>query len=200
MKIIVVGGTGTIGKAVVNELSPRHEIIIATHEKGDIKVDITDAASIEKMYKTIGKFDAVISTVGKVEFRALSEMGANNYSVGLKDKLMGQVNLVLIGQHLINDGGSFTLTSGILSCDPIRFGTSAAMVNGALNSFTVAAAIELQRAIRINCVSPTIVTEAMGAYGEYFRGYDPVPTSTVALAYSKSVEGLQTGKVFKVGY
>lgn len=200
MKIIIVGGTGTIGKAVAKELSPRHEIIIAAHDKGDIQLDITDPSSIEKMYQSVKNIDAVISTTGKVEFKELTQFNAEDYWVGLKNKLMGQINLVLIGLNYLNDKSSFTLTSGILNEDPIHLGTSAAMVNGALNGFVTSAAIEMPRSMRINIVSPTVVAEAMGAYENFFRGFDPVPVSKVALAFSKSVEGLQTGKIFKVGY
>lgn len=200
MKIIIVGGTGTIGNAVAKELGQRHEIIVAAHEKGDIQLDITDPTSIEKMYQSVKNIDAVISTTGKVEFKELTQFNADSYWVGLKNKLMGQINLVLIGLNHLNDKGSFTLTSGILNEDPIRLGTSAAMVNGALNGFVTSAAIEMPRGMRINIVSPTVVAEAMTAYEDFFRGFDPVPVSKVALAFSKSVEGLQTGRIFKVGY
>ena len=196
MRIIVVGGTGTIGKAIVQELSQRHTVIVAGHQHGDIQVNITDVKSIEKMYKSIDKVDAVVAAAGKVHFGALSEMTAEQYGIGLKDKLMGQVNLVLIGAQYLNDAGSFTLTSGILSHDPIRYGSSASMVNGALDSFIKAAAIEMPRNIRINIVSPTVVTESMHKFANYFQGFVSVPIAKVALSYSKSVEGHQTGQVY----
>lgn len=200
MKIIVVGGTGLIGKAVVKELSDRHEVISVGHTQGDAQVDITDNQSIENLFKKIGHFDALISTTGTVVFAELEQLTDVQFRVGLNDKLMGQVNLVTIGSRYIKDKGSFTLTSGILSRDPIRYGVSASMVNGALESFVKAAAIELPRNIRINCVSPTVIQEAMGEYGAYFRGYEPVSAAQAALAYSKSAEGLQTGQIYTVGY
>src|SRR5579883_2097650 len=110
MKNIVVGGTGTIGKAGVKGLAQRHTVIVAGHSHGDVKVDITDTQSIEHMYKSVGPVDAVVSTVGKVHFGEFTEMTKENYFIGLNDKLMGQVNLVLVGLHHLNDKGSFTLT------------------------------------------------------------------------------------------
>jgi NAD(P)-dependent dehydrogenase (short-subunit alcohol dehydrogenase family) len=200
MKIIVIGGTGTIGKAVVKELAPRHEVIVAGQKNGDLQVDMMDPRSIEKMYQAAGKFDAVIVTAGNVHFGALTEMNAEHYAIGLQSKLMGQVNIVLLGLPHINDVGSFTLTSGILNQDPIRLGSSASMVNGALDGFVKSAAIEMPRGTRINAVSPTVIAEAMDAYAEYFRGFLPVPAAQAALAYSKSVEGAQTGQVYRVGF
>lgn len=198
MKIIVIGASGTIGKAVVDELDSRHEIVKAGYKSGDIQVDITDKHSIEEMFKKIKQIDAIVLATGKVHFGDFMQMNDYEFNIGLQNKLMGQVNTVLIGRNYLNEGGSFTLTSGILSNDPIRYGCSASMVNGALNSFVVAAALEMPKKQRINCISPTVITEAMENYAEYFRGYMPVSAARVALAYSKSVEGLQTGKIYQV--
>nr|WP_314902092.1 short chain dehydrogenase [uncultured Deefgea sp.] len=159
MKIIVIGAAGTIGQALVKELASRHEIISAGRNSGDIQVDLTDAVSIEKMYQQVGPVDAVISAAGNVHFGALNEMTAAEYAIGINDKLMWQVQLVLIGQKYLNDGGSFTLVSGVLAQDPIVYGSSASMVNAGIEGFARAAAIELPRGLRINVVSPTVVTE-----------------------------------------
>lgn len=198
MKIIVIGAAGTIGQAVVKELAARHEVISAGRNSGDVRVDLTDVASIEAMYQQVGPVDAVISTAGKVHFGALSEMGAAEYAIGINDKLMGQVQLVLIGQKYLNDGGSFTLVSGVLTDDPIVYGSSASMVNAGLEGFARAAAIELPRGLRINVVSPTVVTESLPSYGPYFRGFESVSAEKVGRAYSKSVEGAQTGQIYRV--
>lgn len=198
MKIIIIGGKGTIGSAVVKELTPRHEILIAGRKGGDLTCDMTSEESIRRMFIHAGKFDALIATTGTVHFEDLSKMDHAKYQLGLKDKLMGQVNLILIGMEYIQDKGSFTLTSGVLSHDPIRTGSSASMVNSAINGFVRGAAIEMPRQIRINAISPTVILESMDIYGPYFRGFDPVPVAKVALAYSKSVEGLQTGQIYEV--
>lgn len=198
MKIVVVGATGTLGQAVTEELGSRHELVRVGKSRGDYQVDITDTAAIKALFEQIGPFDALVSTTGNVHFGPLEMMTATDYAVGLNDKLMGQVNLVLIGRDYLSDGGSFTLTGGILADDPIRYGSSASMVNAALEGFVRAAAIELPRGLRINVVSPTVITESMENYGPYFRGYQPVPAARAALGYAKSVEGAQTGQVYKI--
>lgn len=198
MKILMVGASGTIGKAIVKELGARHEIVSAGRNSGDVTLDITDPKSIAAAFKKAGKVDAVVSAAGSVKFAPMAQLDAAGYEFGLKDKLMGQVNLVLVGRDHVADGGSFTLTSGVLDSDPIVAGSAASMVNGALNSFGVAAAIELPRRLRINVVSPGVVTESMPSFGPFFRGFKPVPAARVALAYSKSVEGAQTGQVYRV--
>ncbi|MCY1255202.1 MULTISPECIES: short chain dehydrogenase [Pseudomonas] len=198
MKILLIGAGGTIGSAVDKELSQRHEIIRIGRTSGDFQVDISDSASIRKLFEQTGKFDALVCAAGNVTFAPLNEMTEESFALGLKDKLMGQVNLLLIGRDFANDGASFTFTTGVLSHDPIRSGASAALVNGALDSFVRAAAIELPRGLRVNSISPNVLVEAMGKYAPYFRGFKPVPAADVALAYAKSVEGLQTGQTFHI--
>lgn len=198
MKIILVGGTGTIGSSILKELSSRHEVVIAGRKEADLVFDMTSEKSIHQMYEKAGEFHAVVVAAGSVHFGDFSDMTVEKYQIGINSKLMGQVNLVLIGHHFIQEGGSFTLTSGILNRDPIRAGSSASMVNGAIEGFSISAAIELTRGIRINVVSPTILRESLDIYGPYFRGFNPVPAQKVALAYCKSVEGLQTGQIYRV--
>jgi NAD(P)-dependent dehydrogenase (short-subunit alcohol dehydrogenase family) len=198
MRIILVGASGTIGRAVAAELGSRHEIVTVGSKSGEVQIDVTDVASIRAGLGRIGRFDALVSAVGKVKFAPLDQMGEAEYRIGIDDKLMGQVNLVLIGRESAADGASFTLTSGILSHDPIRMGSSASMVNGAIDGFVRAAAIELPRGQRINAVSPGVLLESMEGYAPFFRGHEPVPAARVALAYAKSVEGARTGQVFAV--
>ncbi len=198
MKIIIIGASGTLGKAVSAELSARHEIIAVGRKSGEFQADMRELKSLKSILQKIGKVDAIVCTAGNVHFGPWAEMTPEKFDIGLRDKLMGQVNTVLAGQEFLNDGGSFTLTSGILGEDPIQYGAAASLVNGAIESFVRAAAIELPRGLRINAVSPTVVVESLDSFGPYFRGYKAAPAREVALAYSKSVEGKQTGEVYKV--
>ena len=201
MKVIVIGSTGTIGKAVVNQLeAENYEVIPVSRNSKDIQVDISDIHSIKAMYESIGAFDHIVSTTGKVTFKALTEMSDDDFMLGLTNKLMGQVNLVQEGVKYINDNGSFTLTTGILNHEPILYGSSAAMVNGAVEGYVKAASLELRQKARINAVSPTVITEALEGYGDYFKGFNAVDASEAAKAYLKSVAGIETGKIFHVGF
>ncbi len=198
MRIVVVGATGVVGRAAVAALKDRNEIVSVGKSRGEHQVDMTDNASIRALFQRIGRFDALVATAGKVHFGDLGQMTEKEMSVGLKDKLMGQVNLVLIGRDHVNDGGSFTLTSGVLSHDPIRFGAAASLVNGAIDAFVRAAAIELPRGLRINAVSPGLLDDSAAALEDYFRGHETVSSARVGRAYLKSVEGRLTGQVFHV--
>ncbi|MEN4920858.1 short chain dehydrogenase [Achromobacter spanius] len=197
MKIILIGASGTVGSAVAQALGQRHDIIAVGKTRGQYQVDITRSDSIRALFERVGKVDAVVSTTGSLHFGPLNEMTADQFRIGLQDKLLGQVDLALIGQHYLNAGGSITLTSGILSDEPIRYGANASAVNSAIDGFVRGAAVELQ-GVRINAVSPTVLQESLDSYGPYFPGFEAAPASRVAQAYVRSVEGVQTGRVYRV--
>jgi NAD(P)-dependent dehydrogenase (short-subunit alcohol dehydrogenase family) len=196
MKIIVVGATGTIGKEVVKVLENDHEIVKVAHRGGDFKVDIASTESIEKLFNNIGPFDAVISTAGLAKFGGLDELTKDDYLLGLTNKLMGQVNLFLIGRRYINKNGSFTLTSGVLSQEPMKGSASISMVNAGLEGFVRAAVLEIGDGIRLNVVSPVFVKETMEAMG--MDSTHGMPAAKVALAYKESVESLRNGEILDV--
>ena len=197
-KILLIGASGTIGQAVLANLGARHDVITVGRSSGMHQADLAQPASLAALFAAAGKVDAIVSTAGNVHFGPLAEMTAEQFHIGLQDKLLGQVQLALLGQRYLNDGGSITLISGILGTEPIRNGASATAVNAAIEGFVAAAAIELPRGLRINAVSPTVLTESMGTYGPFFPGFEPVPAARAALAYQRSVEGAQTGRVYRV--
>jgi NAD(P)-dependent dehydrogenase (short-subunit alcohol dehydrogenase family) len=200
MKIILIGAAGTLGKAVDDALNARHEIVRVGRSRGNFQVDITDPNSIEQLFAKVGEFDAVVSAAGDVHFAPLHTFTQDHFQVGLRSKLMGQVNLVVLGMKHIRDGGSFTLTTGQINDDPISIGASGAMVNGGLEGFVRSSAVELSRGLRINIVSPTVTEESWSAFGLFFPGQKPIPASEAALWFVKSVEGKQTGKVYRIGW
>ncbi|SEK62193.1 NADP-dependent 3-hydroxy acid dehydrogenase YdfG [Roseateles sp. YR242] len=198
MKILVIGASGTVGRAVASALAQRHEVLSAGREHGDYRVDITRDDSVEALFKATGPLDAIVSTAGALFFGPLGTMRPVDFEVGLQNKLLGQVRLALLGQHVLRDGGSITLTTGIVAEEPIRHGTNASAVNAAVEGFVKGAAIELLRGQRINAISPTLLTESQNAYGAVFPGFETVPAVRVAQAYVRSVEGAQTGRVYRV--
>ncbi len=198
MKILVIGGNGTIGKKVCERFAKRHAVIIGGRRSGDIDVDIADSKSIAMMFESVGKVDAVVCIAGEAKWAAFASMSEKDFYIGLRSKLMGQVNLVRIGQNYVNPGGSFTLTTGILADHPVVLTTSAAMVNGGIHSFVKAVAQELKNGIRINVVSSGLVEDAAEKYEEYFPGHNPIPMSKVVNGYVKSVEGKGTGEIIRM--
>jgi NAD(P)-dependent dehydrogenase (short-subunit alcohol dehydrogenase family) len=197
MKMILIGASGTIGKKIAEVIEKDHELVRVGSKSGDFRVDIGSGVSIEKLFKDVGPFDGLINVAGDGHFGPLTTMKEADFRKGLDSKLMGQINLVLIGQHYVRPQGSFTLTAGVLSEDPVRLGANLSAVNSALEAFGRAAAIELEKGIRINVVSPGVVKDSPH-YFPYFPGHIPVEMDRVVAAYIKSAFGAQTGQVYKV--
>jgi NAD(P)-dependent dehydrogenase (short-subunit alcohol dehydrogenase family) len=198
MRILLVGGTGLLGRAVHTTLARRHQVVVTSRSTADLSVDITQPESIAALYRQGGMFDAVACAAGEVPWAALEDLTYDALLRGAQNKLLGQVELVRQGITHLSPAGSFTLISGVLADEPVPGGTTAAVVNGALESFVRVAAIELPQRQRINVVSPTVFAEALDTFDTVFPGFDPVPVERAARAYVKSIEGAQTGQVYRV--
>lgn len=198
MKIILVGASGDVGQAAFAELSQRHDVVRVGRNTAEVRADISDLGSIEAMYEEIGTFDALVSAAGHVHFAPLAEQKDASLKLGLENKVMGQINLVLEGMKRISGKGSFTLTSGVLDRDPVIAGTGAALANGALAGFVKSAAIEMRPGVRINVVSPGLLDVSERRYGALFPGHERVSSERVGRAFAKCVEGAITGQVVTV--
>lgn len=198
MKILIIGGAGTIGKKVSEHFSKKHEIVIAGRNSGEITVDISNSKSIETMFESVSNLDAVVCVAGEAKWAPFDSLTEEDYYIGLKSKLMGQVNIVRLGHKYLNIGGSFTLTTGILADHPVMLTSSAAMVNGAIHSFVKAVSLELTNQIRINVVSSGLVEDAVEKYEAFFPGHNPIPMKKVINGYVKSVEGRGTGEIIRM--
>jgi len=193
MRVIVVGATGTIGKAVAKLLATEHEVVRVAFRSGDYRVDMADKDSIERMFREVGPFDALACAAGVARFGSLPELTDEDFRTGLSGKLMGQVNLVRVGMSFIRENGSFTLTSGILSHQPMPGSSSISMVNAGLEGFVRAAALEMPRGIRVNVVSPPWVKETLEALE--MDSSQGMPAQEVAQAYWASLHGTRSGLV-----
>jgi NAD(P)-dependent dehydrogenase (short-subunit alcohol dehydrogenase family) len=197
VRIVAVGGAGTIGRAVVELLSARHEVVVAGRKSGDVQVDIGSGDSVRRMYELIGAFDALVCTAGEAHFGPFETATAEELALGVHSKLLGQRRLVLAGRSSISDGGSFTLVSGYIFDDPIPEAVSFAVANGGVEGFVRAAALTLGREVRINAVSPGMAEDSLEQFAQFNPGRLPVPMSAIASAFKRSVEGWRTGEIIR---
>jgi len=201
MKILVIGGAGTIGKTIVEHFSKEHQVIVAGRSSKDYPIDIADTRSIKDLFKKIkeqGKIDAIICAAGEAKWAIMKDMSEADYHIGLRSKLMGQVNIVRYAHKCLKRKGSVTLTTGILADDPVYTTTSAAMVNGGIHSFVQAAALEMRKQIRVNVVSSGVVMDAYAKYESYFPGHPPIPMDKMLMGYRRSVDGRVNGEVIRI--
>ena len=186
MRILLIGASGAIGKILEPEFIKNHEVLTAGRNSGDFRVDISNLNSIEKLFEEVKNIDAVICTAGDCYTGDLLSLDEEKLNIGIKNKLLGQINLVLIGQNYLNENGSFTLTSGKMADKPVKNNISKAIVNGAIHSFVLATSLELERGIRINAVSPGKVSD--------------IPVFDLINGYLKSIESSSNGEIIRLNY
>lgn len=196
--VLVIGGSGTIGSAVARELGRRHRVLSAGRSSGDHRVAIEDIASVRSLFAQAGRVDHVVVACGALHVGPLASMTQAQFRIGVDSKLMGQVNVALVAQHHLADGGSITLTSGVDAHNPLRGCANTVTVNNAVEGFARGAALELRRGLRINVVNPSLLEESAHKFEALFYGFEPVPAARVARAYSRCVEGAESGKTYCV--
>lgn len=198
MKILVIGGTGTIGSYIVNYYNKDHEVIVASRRSKEYPVEISNLESLQKLFDKVGKVDAIVCAAGEARWAPYDALTEDDYHIGLNSKLMGQVNIARIGREHLNPRGSITLTTGILADDPVVKTTSAAMVNGAIHSFVRAAVLEITDGSRLNVVSCGMVADAYEKYKGYFPGHPPVSMERMMFGYVRAIEGAGTGEIIRI--
>jgi NAD(P)-dependent dehydrogenase (short-subunit alcohol dehydrogenase family) len=199
MKIVIIGATGTIGKEITKLSNHRGNTVIAASRNGEFQVNIDDLQSIEQLFENIPAVDAIICAAGNASFGSLQELSDEQIELGLKSKLMGQVNLVRKGLNKLNPGGIIILTGGIFAHKPWPQTSNIAMVNAGLEGFVRAAALELQDGKRVAIIHPPLVRETAKAMG---METEPWPTAAkVAETYMKTLasESVEI-PIFVAGY
>jgi NAD(P)-dependent dehydrogenase (short-subunit alcohol dehydrogenase family) len=196
VRVVVIGATGTIGKAIIQALTPRHDVVPVSRH-GEHRVNIDDPNSIAQMYRALGRVEAVICAAGEAKFAPLAQLTDEDFALSVRSKWLGQVNVIRLGLAQVADGGSITVTSGILATRPSPGSGAVSLVNAAVEGFVRAAALEAPRRIRVNAVSPPWVSETLQALGMPPAG--GLPATVVAQAYVRSVEGNQSGAVLQPG-
>jgi NAD(P)-dependent dehydrogenase (short-subunit alcohol dehydrogenase family) len=195
MKIVVIGATGTIGKAVADALAKRGHEVIRASRKSAVRVDIQDKAALNALFEGKKDIDAVVSCAGGAGWGPLGNLSDEDFALSLSYKLMGQVNVVRVAKDKVKDGGSITVTSGILATHPTPGSAAVSLVNAGLEGFVRAAGLEMPRGVRVNVVSPPWVKETLKAMK--MDDSQGLAAAEVAKAYVAAVEGHANGEVLE---
>lgn len=219
--IIVIGGSSGIGAAVAKQAVARGAHVVlagrrlsSTVENGvrSEQVDVTDAASLQRLFETVGPFDHLVYTAGPaVQAKTLIETDLNLAQDNFNVKLWGSLRAIQSALPFLDERGSITLTSGQLG----RKTVAGQFIKTGINAATEALGKQLAKELaprRVNVVSPGVIdTEAYAGLSEEQRlamfakagGALPVgrvgQAEEVAAGYVLAMEnGFVTGSVIDV--
>ncbi|NVZ94261.1 SDR family oxidoreductase [Pseudomonas sp. D6002] len=219
--IIVIGGSSGIGAAVAKQAVARGAHVVlagrrlsSTVENGvrSEQVDVTDAASLQRLFETVGPFDHLVYTAGPaVQAKALIETDLNLAQDNFNVKLWGSLRAIQSALPFLAERGSITLTSGQLG----RKTVAGQFIKTGINAATEALGKQLAKELaprRVNVVSPGVIdTEAYAGLSDEQRlamfakagGALPVgrvgQAEEVAAGYVLAMEnGFITGSVIDV--
>lgn len=193
--IIVIGGSSGIGAAVAKQAVARGAHVVlagrrlsSTVENGvrSEQVDVTDAASLQRLFETVGPFDHLVYTAGPaVQAKALIETDLNLAQDNFNVKLWGSLRAIQSALPFLAERGSITLTSGQLG----RKTVAGQFIKTGINAATEALGKQLAKELaprRVNVVSPGVIdTEAYAGLSDEQR----------LAMFAKAGEALPVGRV-----
>jgi len=187
-RVLVIGSSGLLGSHLVNALKSKAEVVEASFSRAAHKVDISDPASLRQLFERVGTVDAIVCTAGMARFVPWANATDDDWTHGVANKLMGQVNVARLGAPYVRDGGAITLTTGVLAQYPMPGGAIFTTANAAVEGFVRAAAVEIGSRVRVNVVSPGWITETLVA-----MGMDPTPGLPAAEAAEYFLRQIESG-------
>ena len=197
-KVLVIGGTGTIGSAVVNEITPSHEALVITRSTTPA-IDLANTESIEKslalLFDEHGPLDGIISCAGGGMVSPIADMNLEDFLPRLSAKLLGQVAVVHYGARCVRPGGAIVLTTGVLAERPMPSMGHLAVINAGVSAFARTAALEYPD-LRTCVVSPGLVEESPPNVLALFEGMSRVSASEIGKAYSHALEQGVSGETY----
>jgi NAD(P)-dependent dehydrogenase (short-subunit alcohol dehydrogenase family) len=170
-KVVVIGAGSGIGRSVAvaaSQAGARVVLAGRTREtledtaallSGPRELRVVDASvegEVAAFFQAVGRFDHLVSTASQGVAGPITRLEASAIERAFTAKLWAPIFLVKHGAPLISAEGSFAFFSGIRAARPAAGTSITSLVNGGLEAFARAMAVELGP-VRVNVISPGIV-------------------------------------------
>jgi NAD(P)-dependent dehydrogenase (short-subunit alcohol dehydrogenase family) len=219
--VLVIGGSSGIGAAVAKAavLRGAHVILAGRRLSSAVDnglrsepVDVTDAASLQRLFETVGRVDHLVFTSGpSVRAKSLAETDLLEAQDNFNVKLWGALRAIQTALPYLHEHASISLTSGQLG----RKLLPGQFIKVGINAATEALGKQLAKELaprRVNVISPGVIdTPAYAGLAEDQRlamfakagGALPVgrvgQAEEVAAGYVLAMEnGFMTGAVIDI--
>ncbi|TCO19187.1 hypothetical protein EV652_114167 [Kribbella steppae] len=127
MRIVIIGGAGTLGSAVSEVLTADGHQIVGVSRSSEPAVDLSKPDSPEVALGTLAPFDVVICLGPGTPLRPLAELTPAQLQADFGGKLFGQIEALRIAAGLMTNG--VVLLAGGAAPD-LRTGLSSDSLSG----------------------------------------------------------------------
>ncbi len=184
---LVTGGSRGIGRAISNALAHEGAVTIINYNDNDkaaeqvlteiqnnsgsaciIKGDVREKKQVDHIVKDIldrfGRIDILVNNAGINKDALLFEIGDEDWHLVMDTNLGGVYNCTkaVVRPMMLQNSGRIINISSILAQRPGRGQSCYAASKGAINSFTIAMAVELAtKGITVNAIAPGLIQTDM---------------------------------------
>jgi len=164
--VVVIGGSSGIGAAVAKAAAARGaQVVLAGRrvssgvENGvrSEPVDVTDSASLQRLFEAVGRFDHLVYTAGpSVRAKNLIDTDLDEAQDNFNVKLWGSLRAIQLALPFLDEHGSISLTSGQLG----RKFAPGQFIKTGINAATEALGKQLAKELaprRVNVICPGVI-------------------------------------------
>ena len=164
--VVVIGGSSGIGAAVAKAaVACGAQVVLAGRrvssgvENGvrSEPVDVTDSASLQRLFEAVGRFDHLVYTAGpSVRAKNLVDTDLDEAQDNFNVKLWGSLRAIQLALPFLDEHGSISLTSGQLG----RKFAPGQFIKTGINAATEALGKQLAKELaprRVNVICPGVI-------------------------------------------
>ena len=166
-RVLVVGGAGGIGRATAEAFATMGASVVAAGRTKStieavarsvageaIELDVRDNQQVEAIFAGRPHFDHVIVAAASTIAGSVTGLALDDARAAMESKFWGAYQIARAAK--VNDGGSITFVSGVLSQRPSATSVLQGAINAALEA--LARGLALERApVRVNTISPGLI-------------------------------------------
>lgn len=162
MKVLVTGGSGTLGKKIVELFLNEGYEVIYTYYKNNVSIngakgiycDVSNEEDVKKIFLEIDNLDVIVNNAGISIDNTLEDKSSDEFRKVLDTNLVGVFNVIKYGSKKMKKGSIINIasTNGIDTGYELSMDYDASKAG--VISLTHNMAKYLAPNIRVNCVAP----------------------------------------------
>lgn len=158
-KHLIIGGSGGIGKAIINQLPEGDEIINFSRRKPEVKRNI-EHHEIDILNDDLPELEGISSIIycpGSINLKPINSLKIEDFQNDFNVNVLGAVRVIkAYHRDLKRNGGSIVTFSTVASKMGMPFHSSVAAAKSGVEGLSKSLAAELAPKVRVNCIAPTV--------------------------------------------